>query len=145
VAAIALAAALAAPAAGVARVPQHRDERVVQHFPRHHPAPREARTPPRPRPLARVQAVAREFSINLSRRVLPAGAAAVELVNLGEDPHDLRVERAGRPSTGFSFELAKPGSVSRVKTRLGPGRWRLYCTLDGHAAAGMSATLTVAG
>ena len=141
---------LALPAVSLA---SHRrvDERVRQLPAKPRSVTPPARTPvtppapPKPRPLARVQAITREFSITLSRRTLPAGAVAVELVNRGEDPHDLRVERANAPATGFSFTLAKPGSVSSQKLQLAPGEWKLYCTLDGHAAAGMSATVTVTG
>ena len=154
---LAVAAALVVvPAAGAAHhhkastTPPRMDERVRQ-------APPERRTPrtpaspadpapnPGPRPLARVQAVTREWSITLSRRTLPAGQVSVELANMGEDPHDLRVERADAPATGFSFTLARPRSVSSKKVDLAPGEWKLYCTLDGHAAAGMRTTVTVTG
>jgi uncharacterized cupredoxin-like copper-binding protein len=64
---------------------------------------------------------------------------------MGEDPHDLRVERVDPPVAGFTFTLAKPGSVSSRRFELAPGEWRLYCTLDGHAAAGMATTVTVTG
>jgi plastocyanin len=100
---------------------------------------------PKPRPLARMQAVTREFSITLSRRTLPAGQVSIELANMGEDPHDLRVERADAPASGFSFTLAKPGTRSSRKLELAPGEWKLYCTLEGHAAMGMSTTVTVTG
>jgi hypothetical protein len=48
-----------------------------------------------PPPPARVQIVAREYSFALSRPALNAGRAIVELVNFGEDPHDLRLQRVG--------------------------------------------------
>jgi hypothetical protein len=103
-------------------------------------------TPPSPpKPLARIQVVAREFSLTLSRRALAAGPVGIELDNFGQDPHDLRVERADAPSTGFSFTLAKPGTVSSKKLELAAGEWKLYCTLPGHEALGMSARVTVSG
>jgi uncharacterized cupredoxin-like copper-binding protein len=89
-----------------------------------------------------MQVVAREFSLTLSRQAVGAGVVAIELSNHGEDPHDLRVERA---DSGFNFTLTKPGERTTRKLDLGPGTWKLYCTLDGHAALGMSATFTVAG
>jgi uncharacterized cupredoxin-like copper-binding protein len=70
---------------------------------------------------------------------------AIELNNHGEDPHDLRVERADSALSGFDFTLTKPGAITTRKLDLGPGTWKLYCTLDGHAALGMSATFTVSG
>ena len=101
--------------------------------------------PPQPKPLTRVQVIAREFSLTLSRGTLAAGPAAIELDNFGQDPHDLRVERVDDPATGFSFSLAKPGTVATRKVELGAGEWKLYCTLTGHEALGMSARLTVTG
>jgi uncharacterized cupredoxin-like copper-binding protein len=100
---------------------------------------------PEPRPLARVQVIAREFSLTLSRSTVAAGPAAIELDNFGQDPHDLRVERVDDPTTGFSFSLAKPRTVATMKVELGAGQWKLYCTLPGHEALGMSARLTVTG
>jgi hypothetical protein len=146
----------AAPAADAAKHRKHRqgytrhhkDQRVV--MPARRPAPRPPvqrppATPPEPRPLSRVQVVAREFSLTLSRRTLAAGAVAIELSNHGEDPHDLRVERAANTLAGFNFTLTKPGAITGRKLALAPGTWKLYCTLDGHAALGMTATLTVGG
>ena len=44
---------------------------------------------------ARVQVGADEFSYSLSRLSIKAGPAIVQLVNYGEDEHDLRMRRAG--------------------------------------------------
>ena len=96
-----------------------------------------------PKPLTRVQVLAREFDFTLSRTAVAAGLVAVELNNRGEDPHDLRVERADDPSTSFSFPVTLSESVTTRKFELTPGTWKLYCTLEGHEALGMSATLFV--
>ncbi|MFL5782262.1 MAG: hypothetical protein ACJ760_13190 [Thermoleophilaceae bacterium] len=163
--AVALAAMLvAAPGAGAARHRHHGHAHKQKHHAhkRHHrdqpvvtprrrpPAPRPPVrrppvTPPEPKPLGRLQVVAREFSFTLSRQSVTAGTVAIELDNHGEDPHDLRVERADDLLSGFNFTLTKPGEVTSRKLDLGPGTWKLYCTLDGHAALGMSATVTVTG
>jgi hypothetical protein len=157
--ALALVTALLAPAATVAKPPHssrtheparksHRVHHVKQP-PAHRPGRPVVQPPeppePQPKPLARMQVVAREFSLALSRQALPAGRAAIELVNQGQDPHDLRVERADAPSTGFSFALARPHAVASQKLDLTAGEWKLYCTLPGHEALGMSARITVAG
>jgi hypothetical protein len=55
------------------------------------PATKPPTTTPEPKPLGRMQVVAREFSFTLSRQAVAAGAVAIELNNHGEDPHDLRV------------------------------------------------------
>jgi hypothetical protein len=132
--------------------------RVVRTPPASRPAPRTPKPPtprpprvgapsppPKPKPLARVQVIAREFTLTLSRRTFAAGVVAIELDNFGQDPHDLRVERADSPATGFSFELARPRTVSSRKLELSAGEWKLYCTLPGHEELGMSARVTVTG
>jgi hypothetical protein len=92
----------------------------------------------RPAP-ARVLVEAREFNLALSRQRLRAGRTIVQLVNRGEDPHDLRIVRGGR-RVGAIAEL-RPGEVGEWEGRLRRGRYRLYCTLEGHRAAGMRAVL----
>ena len=81
---------------------------------------------------------AREFSLTLSRPSVPAGPALVELVNRGEDPHDLRVGAAGAIPETLS------GERGTVRATLAAGTYELFCSLPGHAALGMKATLTVA-
>src|SRR5580765_2387415 len=44
---------------------------------------------------ARVQVVSQEFHLSPSRYVLKSGPAIVELYNLGEDDHDLVIQRVG--------------------------------------------------
>jgi hypothetical protein len=91
----------------------------------------------------RLQVVAREFRLSLSRPVLPAGPAIIELVNQGEDPHDLRVEPWTGGSSVFNFGVADPGAVVKQTGSLQAGDYKLLCTLSGHAALGMSARLKV--
>lgn len=102
-------------------------------------------TAPAPKPLGHLQVIAREFSFTSSRQTLAAGTVAIELNNRGQDPHDLRVERADDGSTGFDFAVTKPSTLTSRKLELTPGKWKLYCTLPGHDQAGMHATVTVSG
>ena len=95
----------------------------------------------RPAP-ARLLVEAREFNLTLSRAKLKPGRAIVQLANRGEDPHDLRLARIQRPRRRADRETL-PGRVGEWDGRLRRGRYRLYCTLEGHRAAGMRATLRV--
>lgn len=92
---------------------------------------------------------AQEWSLTLSRGEVPAGRVSVQFVNRGEDDHDLRFQRLDRRSrrTGptQSLPVTLPGALSERVVRLAAGRWRLWCTLDGHAGRGMRATLRVRG
>jgi hypothetical protein len=93
--------------------------------------------------LARLQVVADEWSLVLSRSRLKAGPALVELVNMGEDDHDLRLRRVAPGARTIRIETALPGGRGEVETRLAPGTYRLWCSLPDHAARGMRARLVV--
>jgi plastocyanin len=91
---------------------------------------------------ARVQVVAKEYSFVLSRVHVRAGAATIELVNHGQDPHDLRLQRAGsRHIAGLG--VVAPGRRADLSLKLAPGRYSLWCSVANHRALGMHATLVV--
>jgi plastocyanin len=91
---------------------------------------------------ARVQVSAKEFFYALSRHTVAAGPAIVELVNFGEDPHDLRLERIGGGRL-WKTPLVYPGSYYDLSATLVPGRYRLWCSVANHRRLGMQAVLTV--
>lgn len=105
------------------------------------PAPAPVTPAPAPAPTqpaaARLQVTAREFTLTLSRPSLPPGPALVELLNRGEDPHDLHIGGIGT--------IPETASGERASERfdLPEGTYTVYCSLPGHAALGMSATLRV--
>jgi hypothetical protein len=91
---------------------------------------------------ARLQVTALEWEYRLSRNRIVAGPALVELVNLGEDEHDLRLRRAGGKHT-YRVGKILPGERALLSARLRPGRFRLWCSLPHHAERGMTANLRV--
>ena len=91
---------------------------------------------------ARVQVAAKEFYFVLSRRSLVAGPAIVELVNFGEDPHDLRLQRVGGAHVSGIPEV-QPGDHFDLSVTLLPGKYRLWCSIANHRQLGMQAVLTV--
>ncbi|WP_205698290.1 sulfocyanin-like copper-binding protein [Conexibacter sp. SYSU D00693] len=106
-----------------------------------------AATPATAAAPTRLGVEAEEFRFTLSRGVVTAGSALVQLRDAGEDPHDLvvrRLDRRGRP-TGkvVGFGEVAPGEVRDKRLTLEAGRYQLVCTLAGHAQAGMRATLKV--
>jgi len=103
---------------------------------------------PEPQPEAENPAIPRlgvkavEWSYTLSRPELPAGEVIVELNNMGEDPHNLNLQlEGGGPEQ--SVPVTGPAGQSKAKFDLPAGTYRLWCSLDGHEEAGMSATLLV--
>jgi hypothetical protein len=108
-------------------------------------------TPPQPgdpapgdSPLASFVSVgAKEFSLTLSRPLVGKGSVRVELRNNGEDPHNLVVSPEGTHTPLASFSTLDPGTYERRSVALDPGRYQLWCSLEGHEAKGMSVTLRV--
>jgi hypothetical protein len=94
------------------------------------------------RPPARLLVTAKEWSLVMSRQSLRAGSARIELYNGGQDGHDLHLRRVGGHRT-LAIGETRPGRVADLSAVLRPGRWRLWCSLPGHAKAGMRATLVV--
>jgi hypothetical protein len=95
-----------------------------------------------PPPPVRVQVVAQEFRLSLSRVRVRAGAAVIELVNAGQDAHDLKLRRVGGGRV-VSWPTLQPGSHRDRELQLRPGRYALWCGLPGHRALGMAAVLVV--
>ena len=71
-----------------------------------------------------------------------AGPAIVQLVNFGEDPHDMRIRRVGGTHT-YRTPLVQPGAYFDLELKLQPGRYKLWCSIANHEALGMKAMLTV--
>lgn len=90
----------------------------------------------------RVQVTAGEFYYALSRRVVVAGPAIVELFNIGQDPHDLRLERVGGTHV-YGTPIVQPGVYYDLHVKLLPGTYELWCSIANHRALGMQAVLTV--
>jgi hypothetical protein len=95
------------------------------------------------RGTARMQVVAKEFELDQSRYTLPAGQAIIELVNSGEDEHDLAFRRQAPGARTFHLASTFPGGIARTQAKLSPGRYILWCTLTDHRALGMQARLRV--
>jgi uncharacterized cupredoxin-like copper-binding protein len=90
---------------------------------------------------ARLLVEGREFNLTLSRAKLKHGKAIIQLANRGEDPHDLAIKRVGGGQRRIGKTL--PGELGEWEGRLRRGRYKLFCTIEGHRALGMRATLRV--
>lgn len=97
---------------------------------------------PPPRPPARVQVVAQEFRYSLSRTRVRAGRVIVELVNRGQDTHDLDLRRVGGTRI-VHFPSVQPGQFVDRELKLVPGRYVLWCAIADHRERGMHAVLRV--
>ena len=97
------------------------------------------------RPPARMLVTADEWMLIASRQSVRAGPLEIQLYNRGEDGHDLaarRVDRRGRwAGRTLRVRETRPGELGEATWRLKSGKYKLWCDLPGHRAAGMRATL----
>lgn len=101
--------------------------------------------------FSRVQVVEREFTLTLSRPSVAAGEVTVEMVNMGEDPHNVYLQRIGSSDpvlwVGYEEHVQEaehaPGSVISSTFTLAPGVYKVWCEVNGHETLGMVARLTV--
>ena len=91
---------------------------------------------------ARLGVTAKEFHLLLSRQTVKAGHVVIELVNRGQDVHDLRLRRIGGTQT-YALPTTSSGTRATLDARLRSGRYRLWCSIADHRARGMSAVLRV--
>jgi len=91
---------------------------------------------------ARLGVQASEYHLVLSRSSVKMGPALIELQNVGQDPHDLRLRRIGGKRT-YAIALTDPGKRRTISLKLLPGRYRLWCSVANHAQLGMEAVLRV--
>jgi hypothetical protein len=86
------------------------------------------------------------FFLQLSRTEVAAGVVGVQVANGGEDGHDLHIESLAGTLVEAWDELASGDAPVVKDVLLAPGVYRVYCSLPGHAAAGMDTRITaVAG
>jgi plastocyanin len=90
----------------------------------------------------RLQVTAKEFFYTLSSRHAPPGAAVIQFVNYGEDPHDLRVQRVGGGRV-YKTPVMQPGQYVDLSIQLVPGHYHLWCSIANHRQLGMQAVLVV--
>jgi plastocyanin len=83
------------------------------------------------------------FRFVLSRSTVPAGKVILEFVNHGQDEHNLNaVEETEGSVAGLLPNTPSNGHLS-LTVALRPGSYTLFCSLPGHEAKGMKATLVV--
>jgi plastocyanin len=94
------------------------------------------------KPPTRIQVTGKEYFYALSGKSFKQGTAIVELVNFGEIPHDLRLQRIGDKRV-YKTKVIDPGAFTDIVVKLVPGKYRLWCSIANHAALGMKATIVV--
>jgi plastocyanin len=83
------------------------------------------------------------FRFVLSRPAVPAGKVIVEFINHGQDEHNMSAVERSEGSVAGSLPDALPNAHLSLTVNLRPGSYTLFCSLPGHEAKGMKATLVV--
>jgi len=89
-------------------------------------------------PATKVAVSESEFKITLASTTFNAGQITFEVKNAGKISHDLAVKQ-----TGDKTKLIQPGGTAELTVTLKPGKYELYCSVDGHATLGMKQNVTV--
>lgn len=100
-------------------------------------------SPSGPAAPARVQVIAKEYSLTLSRTEVPAGRVTVEFVNDGQDEHNLHAIEPTEGSEAGAFPDTLPGVHEDLTLTMRAGSYTLLCSLPKHEEKGMRATLVV--
>jgi plastocyanin len=79
----------------------------------------------------------------LSRPTVPAGKVIIEFVNHGQDEHNLNAVEESEGSVAGSLPNTPSDGHLSLTVDLRPGSYTLFCSLPGHEAKGMKATLVV--
>lgn len=96
-----------------------------------------------PPSVPHVQVSAVEYSFTLSRTSVPAGKVILQFVNDGQDEHNLQITEGEEGPLAGSFADTPSKGVGQLQLEMRSGSYTLFCSLHGHEAKGMKATLTV--
>lgn len=97
-------------------------------------------------PPGTIEAVEKEFTIDLSSATASPGKVTFRIRNEGAVEHNFVVFQGTDPKTRKKLaevDGVKPGEARELSVQLGPGEYHIVCTIPGHEAAGMTTTLKV--
>ncbi|HEY5333831.1 MAG TPA: hypothetical protein VIJ21_09815 [Solirubrobacterales bacterium] len=89
----------------------------------------------------------KHFTFQPSRTSVKSGQLTVQLINEGEDPHTMDMQRIGPGDTPEGEVVEIPETASKHQStdtvEVQPGHYRMWCTLFHHAEEGMETEITV--
>jgi uncharacterized cupredoxin-like copper-binding protein len=91
-----------------------------------------------------IKVTEREYHIALSTTTPKAGTITFAIHNAGHLTHQFDVSGGGLKAIAKASAIA-PGKTKTLTVKLGGGKVSVWCSVPGHAALGMKATLKVSG
>jgi uncharacterized cupredoxin-like copper-binding protein len=82
-----------------------------------------------------------EFKLTPKAATAKSGKVTIDVKNDGQIVHNLNIEGNGIAEKKTAD--LQPGSSGKLTVALKPGKYEMYCSIDGHRASGMEGTLTV--
>ena len=92
-------------------------------------------------PARTIRVTETEYEIRLAEESLGQGAYVFEVVNEGEEPHNLVIE--GPDVENEASPVIEGGDRTRLQVGLTEGEYKFYCSVPGHEEAGMSLQVDV--
>ena len=86
-----------------------------------------------------IQVKLSEFAIDPSEITVPPGIVTLDIENAGFVEHNIIIKELDQ-----GVDFVYPEQTYSFSADLAPGTYTLVCTVEGHEAAGMVGTLTVA-
>jgi len=87
-----------------------------------------------------ITAAAAGLRFSTTHLTAPAGRVTIVMKNLSVIPHDVAIKGNGVSVKG---KIVPKGGLSTAAATLKKGSYTFYCTVPGHAAAGMKGTLKI--
>lgn len=91
-----------------------------------------------------LEIVESEWSLGVDKISVPQGTLKVHVINTGPlYRHDLTIRPKGGGRDVFKTRLLDSNAAIEFSVNLPAGEYQIYCSVPGHLAAGMGATLLV--
>lgn len=92
-----------------------------------------------------LEAVLGEWTMGFREAKAEDGKLSIHVVNVGRRRHDLAIRAKGGGREYLKTPMLDSNVTVEISVDLPAGEYEVYCSLPGHARAGMLAILTVGG
>jgi plastocyanin len=84
-----------------------------------------------------------EFKLDPATLTVKGGSLKITVRNAGTTVHALSIEKGGPGGSDARTADIQPGAQATLSVTLKPGKYEVYCPIDGHKGLGMKGTIVV--